>query len=73
MQSTFKQVKIKSANYPISLSAVFIIMPFLVNAASPNPPDNLRNPIGTSDKPYFGWYINDSDGTALLNIKHKIK
>ena len=39
-------------------------------AVAPNTPYNLRcfdkvNPIGTSDHPYFGWYINNSDKNEL--------
>ena len=43
---------------------------FYLQASSPNPPDNLRtcdktNPVGTGDKPYFGWYINDPDNNEI--------
>jgi alpha-L-rhamnosidase len=39
-------------------------------ARSPNAPDNLRscdkvNPVGTDDKPYLGWYVNDLDNDEI--------
>lgn len=39
-------------------------------AGQPNPPSNLRsfdqyNPIGTSVKPYFGWFVNDPDDNEI--------
>lgn len=39
-------------------------------ALSPGAPSNLRsydktNPVGTDDKPYFGWYVNDSDDNEI--------
>jgi len=42
------------------------IQPRYLYALSPNAPDHLRscdkdNPVGTDDKPYFGWYVNDPD------------
>ena len=45
---------------------LLLIQPLCLYAASPNAPDNLRScdkahPIGTDDKPYFGWYVNDPD------------
>lgn len=41
-----------------------------INAANPNAPFNLRsfdkqNPIGTNDKPYFGWYLSDADTNEI--------
>ena len=41
-----------------------------IYAASPDAPDNLRccdktNPVGTDDKPYFGWYVNDPDNNEI--------
>ena len=43
---------------------------FQIFAASPKAPSNLRcfdkyDPIGTNNKPYFGWYINDSDNDEI--------
>ncbi|MEJ6979039.1 family 78 glycoside hydrolase catalytic domain [Pedobacter sp. P351] len=45
-------------------------LPFLVNAAAPKAPSNLRscdkvNPVGTDSNPYFGWYINDADNNEV--------
>lgn len=39
-------------------------------ASSPFPPSNLRsfdqvNPIGTSNMPYFGWFVNDPDDNEI--------
>ena len=39
-------------------------------AVSPNAPNNLRsydktNPVGTDDKPYFGWYVDDPDDNEI--------
>jgi alpha-L-rhamnosidase len=36
----------------------------------PNAPDHLRcldktDPVGTDDKPYFGWYVNDPDANEI--------
>jgi len=47
-----------------------IIMPIQLMATSPYAPDNLRsfdkyNPIGTNNKPYFGWYVNDPDDNEI--------
>ncbi len=41
-----------------------------INAGQPDAPTNLRsfdqhNPIGTSGKPYFGWFINDPDNNEI--------
>lgn len=41
-----------------------------INATNPNAPFNLRsfdkqNPIGTNDKPYFGWYLSDPDAHEI--------
>jgi len=70
-----------------SLILVFFLFSFIkITAANPNAPFNLRsfdkqNPIGTNDKPYFGWYVNDPDtneiqsayqiivSSSLLNLK----
>lgn len=57
----------RKAFYKIILALSFLV--FLtsgLNAGQPNAPSNLRsfdqfNPIGTSDKPYFGWFVNDPD------------
>ncbi len=40
------------------------------NALLPEAPDHLRscdkiNPVGTDDKPYFGWYVNDPDDDEI--------
>lgn len=54
-----------------SLILLFLFFSFIqINAANPNPPFNLRsfdkqNPIGTNDKPYFGWYLSDSDSNEI--------
>jgi len=54
-----------------SLILLFLFFSFIqINAANPNPPFNLRsfdkqNPIGTNDKPYFGWYLSDSDTNEI--------
>ncbi len=41
-----------------------------IQGAAPSAPTNLRsfdkvNPVGTDNKPYFGWYVNDSDNDEL--------
>lgn len=57
----------RKAFYRAILALSFlIILSSGLNAGQPNPPSNLRsfdqfNPIGTSDKPYFGWFVNDPD------------
>ncbi len=57
----------RKAFYRVILALLFlIILSSGLNAGQPNPPSNLRsfdqyNPIGTSDKPYFGWFVNDPD------------
>jgi alpha-L-rhamnosidase len=56
----------KKLYFLLCLYAASIILPFQVHAASPNSPDNLRSfdkchPVGTDDKPYFGWHVNDRD------------
>jgi alpha-L-rhamnosidase len=43
---------------------------FQLNASTPNAPFNLRsfdkhNPIGTNDKPYFGWSVTDPDTNEI--------
>lgn len=48
----------------------FIAIPFQLRASAPNAPSNLRsfdkyNPIGTDNKPYFGWYVNDLDDNEI--------
>jgi alpha-L-rhamnosidase len=54
-----------------SLILLFLFFSFIqINAANPNPPFNLRsfdkqNPIGTNDKPYFGWYLSDPDTNEI--------
>ncbi|WP_198034459.1 family 78 glycoside hydrolase catalytic domain [Dyadobacter tibetensis] len=40
--------------------------PLLAQGAAPRAPHHLRvfdktNPIGTGDRPYFGWYVSDPD------------
>ena len=65
-------------NPPIQLKVRFIILcmtlsfflPLFSYALSPNAPDNLRccdktNPVGTDNKPYFGWYMNDPDDNEI--------
>ncbi|MDA3853135.1 MAG: family 78 glycoside hydrolase catalytic domain [Bacteroidales bacterium] len=48
-----------------------LIFTFLqLNAASPKAPYDLRccdkeNPIGTNDKPYFAWFLDDSDNDKI--------
>lgn len=49
---------------------VFIFLPFQLKATSPDAPYNLRsfdkyNPVGTDNKPYFGWYVNDPDDNEI--------
>ncbi len=44
-----------------------------LNAATPGAPDNLRccdkvNPVGTDEKPYFGWYVNDPDDDEIQTV-----
>ena len=51
------------------LTFVFI-QPYCSYALAPDAPDNLRccdkfNPVGTDDKPYFGWYVNDPDNNEI--------
>jgi alpha-L-rhamnosidase len=43
-----------------------LVMPLLALATAPKAPSNLRtcdkvSPVGTDNKPYFGWYVNDAD------------
>ncbi|MES2238960.1 MAG: family 78 glycoside hydrolase catalytic domain [Bacteroidota bacterium] len=52
------------------LLILFILSFTNSNAANPNAPFNLRsfdkqNPIGTNDKAYFGWYLNDPDTNEI--------
>jgi len=47
-----------------------LFLPIGLSAASPGAPTNLRsfdkvNPVGTNDKPYFGWYVNDLDKNEI--------
>jgi alpha-L-rhamnosidase len=47
-----------------------LIQPLYLYAASPGEPDNLRccdkvHPVGTDNKPYFGWYVNDADDNEI--------
>ena len=56
-------------NYCLLL-VIMTILPFGLTAASPEAPDNLRsfdkyNPIGTENKPYFAWYVNDADDNEI--------
>lgn len=49
---------------------VFLFSSTIITAAKPNAPFNLRsfdkqNPIGTNDKPYFGWYLSDPDANEI--------
>lgn len=49
---------------------VLLLLAFKLTAANPNPPFHLRsfdkqNPIGTNDKPYFGWFLSDSDANEI--------
>ena len=48
------------------IGAFFELNATAIIQAIPDAPSNLRsfdkyNPIGTGDKPYFGWYVNDAD------------
>jgi len=53
------------------LTLLLLFFSFIqINAANPNAPFNLRsfdkqNPIGTNDKPYFGWYLSDPDANEI--------
>ncbi|MBF4470144.1 hypothetical protein [Flavobacterium sp. HJJ] len=53
------------------LILVLFVLSFIkITAANPNAPFNLRsfdkqNPIGTNDKPYFGWYVSDTDKNEI--------
>nr|WP_315201481.1 family 78 glycoside hydrolase catalytic domain [uncultured Flavobacterium sp.] len=53
------------------LILAFFLFSFIkITAANPNAPFNLRsfdkqNPIGTNDKPYFGWYLSDADANEI--------
>jgi len=55
----------------LKLSLVLLmILPIRSKAAVPNAPFNLRssdkiNPVGVSDKPYFGWYVSDPDKNEI--------
>jgi alpha-L-rhamnosidase len=47
-----------------------LIQPLSLYAALPGEPDNLRccdkvHPVGTDDKPWFGWYVNDADDNEI--------
>lgn len=49
---------------------IFCLIAFPSQAASPNAPINLRtydkfNPLGTDNRPYFGWYVCDSDDNEI--------
>ncbi len=49
---------------------LLLLQPLYLYALSPSAPDNLRccdkvNPVGTDDKPYFGWYMNDPDDNEI--------
>ena len=53
----------------LCLSLLFI-RPLNLYALSPSEPDNLRccdkiSPVGTDNKPYFGWYMNDPDDNEI--------
>lgn len=54
-----------------SLVLLFVFISFLqIKATNPNAPFNLRsfdkqNPIGTNAKPYFGWFLSDSDSNEI--------
>jgi alpha-L-rhamnosidase len=50
--------------------ALFFVGPLHLYAVPPSAPDNLRtcdnvNPVGTDDRPYFGWYVNDADDNEI--------
>ena len=49
---------------------LLFIQPLYSHALSPNAPDNLRccdkaYPVGTEERPYFGWYMNDPDDNEI--------
>lgn len=49
---------------------VFLFLPLYLVAAPPGKPSNLRcqnkyHTTGTSGKPYFGWYVNDTDANEV--------
>ena len=50
--------------------AFLLVQTRYLYAVSPEAPFYLRccdkvNPVGTNNKPYFGWYVNDSDGDEI--------
>jgi alpha-L-rhamnosidase len=52
------------------LILILVIVPSVLRAADPGAPDHLRscdkyNPVGVSNKPYFGWYVNDKDDNEI--------
>jgi alpha-L-rhamnosidase len=60
---------------PIVLGLVLLLAASGVNilvtsAAAPDAPSNLRvcdvtNPVGVSNSPFFGWYVNDPDDNEI--------
>lgn len=60
----------KQARLIITILVTTLIYSQRVDATYPNAPYHLRTfdknePIGTSEKPYHGWYINDPDDNEI--------
>lgn len=54
----------------LKIFLVIFIASLTAFASQPKAPTNLRScdkvqPVGTDDKPYFGWYVNDSDDNEI--------
>lgn len=49
---------------------LFLVIAYQALALAPNAPENLRvfdksNPVGTDERPFFGWYVNDPDDNEI--------
>jgi alpha-L-rhamnosidase len=54
----------------IITTCFLLVLPFHLKATAPIAPTNLRsydktNPVGTDQKPFFGWYVNDPDNDEI--------
>ncbi|MXN90828.1 family 78 glycoside hydrolase catalytic domain [Flavobacterium sp. Sd200] len=55
---------------PILLFSILFLQSVHLRAANPTAPNNLRasdkvQPVGTDDKPFFGWYVQDVDANEI--------
>lgn len=55
---------------PILLFSILFLQSIHLHAANPSAPNNLRasdkvQPVGTDDKPFFGWYVQDTDANEI--------